>query len=151
MAAAGGSKPLFAVKAGATGDITLKDGAATNDGVAWFLPQAGPSMASPLVYQGHLYVLEQRGGLLSCYDAKTGKQAYKERLGGRGFTSSPWAYEGKVFCLADDGQTFVVQAGTEFKVLGKNQIEEMCWASPAIAGGSLFLRTVDRLYCIRNK
>jgi outer membrane protein assembly factor BamB len=146
-----GNKPLFAVKAGASGDITLKDGATANDGVAWYLPQAGPSMASPLLYEGYLYVLEQRTGQLACYDAKTGKQVYKERLGGRGYTSSPWAYEGKVFCLADDGQTFVVQAGAEFKILSKNKIDEMCWSSPAVAGGALFLRTVDRLYCIKQK
>ena len=108
-------------------------------------------MASPILYEGHLYVLDQRGGLLTCLDAKTGKQLYKERVGGRGFTSSPWAYEGKIFCLADDGQTIVVQAGPEFKVLGNNSLDEMCWSSPAVAGGALYLRTVDNLYCIKEK
>ena len=148
----GGSKPLFAVKAGASGDITLTGGAKSNDGVAWYLPQAGPPMASPLLYQGHLYILEERGGILSCYDAKTGKQVYRERLpGARGFTSSPWAYEGKVFCLADDGETFVVQAGPEFKLLGKNVLSGLTWSSPAVGGGALFLRTVDQLYCIKAK
>ena len=148
----GGGKPLFAVKAGASGDITLKQGATSNDGVAWSLPQAGPGSASPLLYDGQLYILEERGGLLCSYDAKTGKQLYRERLhGARGFTSSPWAYEGKIFCLADDGETFVVQAGPEFKLLGQNEIKEMCWSSPAVAGGALFLRTVDHLYCIKDK
>jgi outer membrane protein assembly factor BamB len=145
----GGSsgKPLFAVKAGASGDITR-----ATEPVAWNLPQAGPGMASPLLYEGHLYILDQRGSLLSCYDAKTGKQVYRERLpGGRGFTSSPWACDGKVFCLDDSGQTYVVQAGPEFKVLGRNPLNEMCWSSPAVAGNSLFLRTVDYLYCIRQK
>ena len=146
-----GGKPLFAVKAGAAGDITLKDGAKSNDGVAWYLPQAGPPTASPLLYEGHLYILEERGGLLSCYDPKTGKQVYKERLpGARGFTSSPWAHGGKVFCLDDSGTTHVVNAGPEFKVLGKNTIGEMCWASPAVVDGALLLRTVDHLYCIRQ-
>src|SRR5262249_7494121 len=148
----GGGQPLFAVKAGASGDISLKQGATSNDGVAWYLPRGGPAMASPLLYDGYLYVLEQRGGLLTCYDARTGKQAYRDRVqGGRGFTSPPWAYEGKVFCLADDGETFVVQAGAEFKLLGQNKIDEMCWSSPAVAGGALFLRTVDHLYCIKDK
>jgi outer membrane protein assembly factor BamB len=106
-----GGKPLFAVKAGASGDITLKDGAKSNDGVAWSLPNAGPATASPLLYDGHLYVLEDRG--LTCYDARTGKQVYKERLSGAGgFTSSPWAYDGKVFCLDDRGTTYVVKART---------------------------------------
>jgi outer membrane protein assembly factor BamB len=144
-------KPLFAVKAGASGDISLKDGATSNDGVAWYSSKDGPSMASPLLYDGYLYILEQRGGLLTCIEAKTGKQIYKERLGGRGFTSSPWAYNGKVFCLGDDGQTYVVQAGAEFKVLGKNGVGEMCWSSPAVAGGALYLRTIDELFCIKTK
>jgi outer membrane protein assembly factor BamB len=147
----GGSRPLFAIKAGASGDITLKDGAKSNDGVAWYLSNAGPSTASPLLYDGHLYVLEERGGFVSCYDAKTGKQVYKERLPrARGFTSSPWAYEGKVFCLDDGGTTHVVQAGAEFKVLGKNTVDEMCWSSAAVAGGAVYLRTVDHLYSFKK-
>jgi outer membrane protein assembly factor BamB len=148
----GGARPLFAVKAGASGDITLKDKATSNDGIAWSLPQGGPPTASPILYQGYLYVLEERGGLVSCYDAQTGKQSYKERLSGaRGFTSSPWAYEGKIFCLDDAGTTHVIQAGPEFKQLGQNTIDELCWSSPAVAGGALFLRTVDHLYCIKDK
>jgi outer membrane protein assembly factor BamB len=147
----GSGRPLLAVKPGASGDITPKDGATSNDGVAWRLPQAGPQTASPLLYEGYIYVLEERGGFLSCYDAKTGEQAYKERLAGaRGFTSSPWACDGKIYCLDDAGTTYVVQAGATFKVLGKNTIAEMCWSSPAVAGGSLFLRTVDYLYCIKQ-
>jgi len=148
----GGARPLFAVRAGASGDITLKDGARSNDGVAWHLPRGGPSTASPLLYEGRLYILEERGGLLSCYDAKTGKQVYKERLpGARGFTSSPWANAGKVFCLDDSGQTFVVQAGPKFKLLGKNTLGETFWSSPAGAGATLLLRGVDHLYGIKTK
>jgi len=148
----GGGKPLFAVKAGAAGDITLKDAAKSNDGVAWQLPQAGPSSASPLLYDGRLYVLEERGGIISCLDAKTGKQIYKERLqGARGFTSSPWAYDGKIFCLDDSGTTFVVKAGPEFKQLAKNPIDEMCWSSPAVGSGGVILRSVDHVYCIKQK
>jgi outer membrane protein assembly factor BamB len=147
-----GGKPLFAVKAGAAGDITLKDGAKSNDGVAWHLPQGGPATPSLLLYQGCLYVLEERAGQLICYDARTGKQHYKERLqGSRGFTSSPWAADGKVYFVDSDARTFVVQAGQEFKLLGKNEIDEMCWSSPAVANGALFLRTVEQLYCIKKK
>jgi outer membrane protein assembly factor BamB len=147
----GGGRPLFAVKAGATGDLTLKNGAKSNDGIAWSLPQAGPPTASPLLLEGRLYILEERGGLLSCYNANTGKQIYKERLAGaRGFTSSPWAYAGKLFCLDDSGQTFVVDAGPKFKLLRKNALDEMFWSSPAVAGGTLLLRGVDHLYCIKQ-
>ena len=148
-----GNSPLFAVKAGASGDITLKSGTTSNDGVAWSRTRSGPYIVSPLLYQGYLYVAEQRGGMLSCYDAKTGKPAYsRERLAGaRSFTSSPWAYDGKVFCLDEDGQTFVVKAGPEFKLLGKNELNEMFWSTPAIASGSLILRGAENLYCVRQK
>jgi outer membrane protein assembly factor BamB len=144
-------KPLFAIKAGASGDISLKAGEDSNEGVAWHQPQGGPATPSPVLYEGHLYVLEDRGGLLSCFDAHTGEKVYKERIpGARGFTSSPWAYDGKLFFLDDAGATHVVKAGSEFQVLGKNALDEMCWSSPAIANGSLYLRTVDHLFCIRN-
>jgi outer membrane protein assembly factor BamB len=146
------SRPLFAVKAGASGDITLKTGTTSNDGVAWYQAKAGPTTASPLLYDGYLYILEERGGFLNCLDAKTGKEVYRERLqGGRGFTSSPWAGDGKVYCLSEDAEAFVVQAGAEFKLLGKNKFDEMCYATPAVAGSALYLRTVEHLYCIKQK
>jgi len=144
-----GSGPLLAVKAGATGDISLGEGETTNAGVAWSVDRGGPPMASPLLYQGLLYVLDQRGGLIRCYDAKTGQEHYQQRLpDGGGFTSSPWASDGKVFCLDDKGQTFVLEAGPELKVLGVNKLDEMFWSSVAVAGNRLLLRGVDHLYCI---
>ncbi len=90
-------------------------------------------------------------GFLSCYDAKTGEVIYeKERLGPAKFTSSPWSYGGKIFCLSEDGETIVVQAGKPFKIVGKNELDEMALATPALAGGSLFLRTQSKLYCLRQ-
>jgi outer membrane protein assembly factor BamB len=142
---------LFAVKAGALGDITLKDGEKSNAGVAWMRSNAGPGTASPLVYEGYVYVPER--GALSCYHAKTGEPAYqKERLqGARGFTASPWAAGGKVYLLDEDGTTFVIKAGKEFELLATNKLGgEMFWATPAVSGGMLFVRGVDHLYCIKQ-
>jgi outer membrane protein assembly factor BamB len=148
----GGDRPLFAVRAGASGNVTPKPGSASNESVAWSLPKAGPLVATPLLYEGHLYVLEQHLGMVTCHDAATGKLLYRERLPqARGFFASPWAYGGKVFCLDEDGRTFVLRAGAEFKLLGRNDVGEMCWASPALSGHGLFLRTVDHLYCIRTR
>ena len=143
--AASGS--LYAIKAGAEGKLTTTKG----DGIAWSRPKAGPSAASPLLYEGFVYVLD-RSGMLSCFDAKTGKPAFEcERLpAGRGFWASPWGCGGKVYCLDESGQTFILAAGAEFKVLGTNRLGDMFWSSPAVAGDSLFLRGVDHLYCIRE-
>ena len=109
-------------------------------------------MATPLLYDGHLYILEQNLDVVSCYDARTGKQAYRERLPqARGFFASPWACQGKVFCLDEDGQTFVFQPGPTFKLLGRNDLGAKCWASPALADDAMFVRSIDHLYCINNK
>ena len=62
----------------------------------------------------------------------------------------PWAYNGKVFALSEDGDTYVIQAGPEFKVLGKNALNEMALATPAVARGSLIVRTASKLYRISN-
>ena len=144
-------KPVYAIKPGAKGDISLKDGKTSNDHIAWCQTQAGPYHPTPVVLGEYIYVLLDRG-TLSCYEAKTGKEVYRnKRLGGGAFTASPWAYGGKVFCLSEDGETFVVQAGREFKLLGRNPLEEMALASPAVAGGSLFVRTRGKLYCLREE
>jgi len=143
-------KPIFAIKPGALGDISLKDKETSNDAIVWCQPQAGPYNTSPLVYGDNLYVLYDQG-LFGCFDARSGKQVYdtpKVRLGGGAFTASPWAYDDKIFCLSEDGDTYVIAAGPEFKILRKNSLEEFTMATPAIASGSLFLRTESRLYRI---
>jgi outer membrane protein assembly factor BamB len=143
------NRPVFAVRPGASGDISLKKDEETNSFVVWSLKNAGPYNPSPLLYRDYFYVLKD-GGVLSCYDAKTGKTLYtgQKLKGANSVTASPWAYDGKVFCLSEDGDTFVVQAGPEFKLLGKNSLGEMCLATPAIASGSLILRTQTQLYRI---
>jgi outer membrane protein assembly factor BamB len=67
---------------------------------------------------------------------------------GSGFTASLWAYNGKIFALSEDGDTFVVQAGPEYKVLGKNSLDQMPLATPAVLRGSLIMRTQSNLYRI---
>ena len=114
-----GAGTLFAVKAGATGDISLKDGETTSDGVAWSAPRAAPAAATPLVYDGYRVHPGPARRAVSCFDAKTGKAEYtKERIPKAGaFWASPWAYDGKVFCLDETGTTHVLKAGATFEVL----------------------------------
>jgi outer membrane protein assembly factor BamB len=143
-------RPVYAIKPGAAGDISIKEGEAANKYIAWHQRQAGPYNPSPLVYGDHYYTLLDRG-FFTCHDARTGKEIYgKQRIdpGAGAFTSSPWAYNGKVFCLSEDGDTWVIQAGAEYKLLWKNSLDEMCLATPAIARGSLIIRTATKLYRI---
>jgi outer membrane protein assembly factor BamB len=145
----GGAGPLVAIRAGAAGDITLERGKTSSEGIAWSVLRAGPPMASPLVYQDYLYILEQRGGIVGCYDAKTGHQHYRQRVeGAKGFVASPWAYDGNVFCLDEGGQTFVLAAGPELKVLATNKLDDSFWSSVAVAGDHLLLRGLNYLYSI---
>jgi len=145
-----GGGQLFAVKAGASGDITPAPGESTSEGVLWSRPEGGPQFASPLLYEGYLYILERRRGAVSCYDAKTGEPAYfLERLpGARAFWASPWAYDGKIFCPDDTGTTHILKPGPEFEVLATNSLDDKFWASPAFSQGAIILRGVDSIYCI---
>ena len=146
-------RPVYAIRPGAAGDITLAEGAESNDHVAWFLPQGGPYNPTPLVYGDVYYTLYDRG-FLTAHDAKSGALVYdKQRLdrGAVAFTASPWAYNGKLFLLSEDGDTFVVEAGREFRLVGKSSLDEMCMATPAIADGSLIVRTRTRLYRISEQ
>jgi len=105
------------------------------------------------VYGDYYYTLLDRGFLL-CHDAKTGKQVYgRQRVApdASGFTASPWAYNGKIFLLSEDGDTYVVQPGPEFKLLGKNSLNDMSLATPAIVRGSLIVRTQSKLYRTARK
>ncbi len=145
-------RPVYAIRPGGSGDISLKGNETANASIAWCQKLAGPYHPSPVVAGDYLYVLLDRG-LLSCYDARTGKEVYqRERLpGGTAFTASPLAADGKVYCLSEDGDTFVVQAGPRFKLLARNRLDEMCLATPAAVRGSLLVRTASRLYRIGAK
>jgi len=102
-----------------------------------------------VLYEGLLYLFPPHDGILRCFDAQTGTDVYQQKMAGaRDFKSSPWAHDGKIFNVDVNGMTFVVKAGREFALLGKNNIDEMCWSSPAPAHGTLLLRSVDHLYCI---
>ncbi len=142
---------LFAINSTANGNITPRPGHSSSAGVAWSRPKAGPPMASPLVYQGYVYTLQRRSGIVNCYNAKTGELEYENRLpGAAAFWASPWAYDDMVFCLDDRGTTHVLGTGSELDVLAQNKLSEQFWSSAAIAGQTLLLRGANHLYCIRQ-
>jgi outer membrane protein assembly factor BamB len=146
----GSGGAIAAVKPGATGTITPGSDGAPSQFVSWSIDRAGTYLPTQLAYQGALYSLTDTG-ILSRYDARTGKLAYRARIdNGVAFTSSPWAYNGKVFCLNEEGKTFVIAAGEKYELLKVNDLEEFALATPALVGDRLLLRTATRLYSIRS-
>ena len=148
----GRGRPLFAIRPGAAGDISLKEDQTSNEYVVWSQPRGGTYLPSSVAYQGAIYTLTETG-ILNRFDAKTGKQTYKTRIdpAATAFTTSPWVYNGKLFCLSEEGQTFVVSTGEQFQLLHVNELDDMAQASPALVGERLLIRTEHRLYSIRQK
>jgi outer membrane protein assembly factor BamB len=147
----GTNRPVAAIKPGAKGDLTTPEGdTRLNEFVAWLQPKAGTYLPTQLAYEGGLYVLTHTG-ILTRFDARTGAQTFKARVGEGGeFTSSPWAHNGKVFCMNEEGRTFVLRAGDKFELIGTNDLDEMALATPALIGDRLILRTEKNLYSIRS-
>ena len=142
-------RPTFAIRPGGSGDLTPGPDFTGSEFIAWYQGKAAPYNPSQMVYGDYLYTLYDRG-FLTCHDAKTGKEVYdRRRFSPPGsFTASPWAYGGRLFFLSEEGMTYVVKAGPEFEILERNNLDELCLASPAVAGDKLLIRTASRLYCL---
>ena len=142
-------RPVYAIKPGARGDISLKPDETANKFISWSLQRMGPYNTSPIVYKGKYYTLLDRG-MLTCHNALTGELVFNRTRfpQGASFTASPWAYNGKLFFLDENGTTHVMPAGGEFKIESTNELNELCIATPAISQGKLLLRTASSVYCI---
>jgi outer membrane protein assembly factor BamB len=145
------TRPLYAIQPGAEGDITLGEDETSNGYIVWSQSKGGPYNTTPILYNGVVYVLYDRG-ILGGFDAKSGEELFRRRIGAgaRAFTASPWAYEGRIYCLSEDGVTYVFEAAREFNLLHENNLEEFCMATPAIVRQSLILRTETQLYRIEE-
>ncbi len=146
----GGSvRPVFAIKAGATGDITLADGAASNSSVLWMHPRAAGYTPSALIHRGRVYLVHDLGTML-VLDLATGREVYRARVGGVGhtFSASPLGADDRLYFTDEEGTTIVLRAGDEYAEIAQNDLGEMSLASPAVDGTSLFIRTDKALYRI---
>lgn len=145
-------RPIFAVKAGARGDLTLPDGKTSSDSVIWSRTGRGSYMPTPLQYQGLLYVLNNNG-LFDCYEWKTGEEIYRQRLPviGSGFSASPVAADGKIYLSNEDGDMLVIAAGRKFEYLGMNPIGELLMATPALSEGVMYVRSSQSLWAVGRK
>jgi outer membrane protein assembly factor BamB len=145
FASSGRAGPTIAIRPGGAGDVTRTH-------VAWSTPRGSPFVPSGIVVDDLLYLVNDMQSILTVYEAKTGTLAYQGRLGTaqrEGFSASPVAVNGKVFFTNDDGQTFVVQAGREFKLLHVNELGARTLASPALVDGTWYWRSDGQLVAVR--
>jgi len=142
-------RPIFAVKPGSRGDLTLPKDATSSGSVAWSRTGRGSYMPTPLAYQGLLYVLANNG-VLDAYDLKTGREIYRQRLPlvGSGFSASPVAADGKIYLSNEDGDMLVVRAGQTFQHIATNSIGELLMATPALSEGVMYVRGAASLFAI---
>jgi outer membrane protein assembly factor BamB len=144
----GGKAPLFAIRPSANGDISLPENITSNDAIVWSAPNGGTYISTPVVYGGYIY-LANHNGLLRCFDFKTGRKMFEERLGlDATCSASLVAADGKIYCPAEEGVVYVLKAGPTLEVLAKNQMGEPCLATPAISQGVLYFRTTQSLLAI---
>ncbi len=145
-------RPIFVVRAGARGDLTLPEGKTASDAVVWSRTGRGSYMPTPLIYDGILYVLANNG-LLDAYDLRTGEEIYRQRLPlvGSGFSASPVAADGKLYLSNEDGDMLVISAGRKFTHLATNSIGELLMATPALSESVMYLRSSQSLFAVGRK
>ncbi len=131
---------VYAVRPGA--------GQLQGDQIVWQRSVGIPHVPSPLLVGEELFVVHDRG-VATCLNAMTGEVHWRERLGGN-YRASPIEVRGRVYITNQEGKTFVLTAGKEFKVLATNDLDGTFFASPAVAGKALFLRSDTHLYRVEG-
>ena len=145
-----GNRPIYAIKPGGAGDITPAEGEETSSRFLWQLPRGSPYTPTPIVYRDIVYTCADNG-VLRAYDVRTGELHYEVRIGGgAGFSASPVASDGRIFFASEDGNVYVVKAGTAYELLAANDMGEVLMASPAISDETLFVRGRSHLFAIRD-
>lgn len=142
-------KPIFVIRPGARGDITLPQGQTSAGPVVWSKRGRGPYMPTPLIYQRIAYVIGN-DGIFDAYELETGREIYRERIPhqGSGFSASPVVAGGRIVLSSEDGDMFVVTAGRSFAVASRNPMGEPLMATPALAGGIMYVRGQHHVFAI---
>ncbi|MEM7587926.1 MAG: PQQ-binding-like beta-propeller repeat protein [Acidobacteriota bacterium] len=141
-------RPIYAIRPGGRGDLTLPEGETASDTIMWSQSRGGTYIPTPIVYRGILYMLHNNGRL-TAHDAKTGELHYRGRVGKAGsYSSSPVAADGKLYFTSEDGTTYVVRAGTEYQELASSELGEVVMTTPAISDGHLLIRGAKHLYAL---
>jgi len=145
-------RPMRAIRPAATGDITPPDPADTNAAIAWVHPRQGNYMQTPIAVGQWIFGCTD-AGVVTCFDARTGKMAYSERLGGvvQGYTASPVSDGKHLYFPGETGKVLVVPVSDKFSIAATNSLGETCMSTPAISDGTLFFRTRSKLVAIGRK
>jgi outer membrane protein assembly factor BamB len=140
----GFEKPTIrAVRLGGSGDVTETH-------LAWEQTEGVPSIASLLYVEPYLYSVTD-AGVLTCFEAVTGKEVWKKRVQGK-HTSSPIYADGRIYLLSElEGESILIEPGAEYKEIGRNRLDEVCKGTMAISRGNLFIRSANNLFCIGPK
>ncbi len=144
-------RPIFVIRPGARGDLTLPAGESSSKAIAWSRTGRGSYMPTPLIYKGILYVLANNG-VFDAYDLKTGEELYRQRLPnvGSGFSASPVAADGRIYLSSEDGEILVIEAGPKFSHLATNPMGELLMATPALSDGVMYVRSAAGLFAIKR-
>ncbi|MEO8680259.1 MAG: PQQ-binding-like beta-propeller repeat protein [Vicinamibacterales bacterium] len=145
-------RPIFAVKPGSRGDLTLPKNQGESAQVVWSKTGRGSYMPTPLAYRGILYVLANNG-VFDAYDIATGKEIYRQRLPqiGSGFSASPVAADGKIYLSSEDGDMPVIEAGRTFKLIASSTMGETLMATPALSEGVMYVKGASTLFAIGRR
>ena len=139
-------RPIYAIRPGAEGDISLQKGQESSQSIAWSNMTEGTYIPTPLLYDGYLFTLNING-VLTAYDPQTGKRAFRGRIGtGGAFSASPVGADGRLYISSEDGEVYVISATPDMKQIAKNDMKEVIMATPAISDGLIVLRTMGHLY-----
>lgn len=143
--------PIYAIKPGASGDITLGENETSNEFILWSIKRGGAYMQTPLIYGLYLYNL-QWNGLLSVFNSISGELQYRQSLGPvGGFTASATAANGKVYCCSENGDVFVVNAGPAYELIAQNEMDDLVMATPALSENTIYFRTQHCIIAIGKK
>jgi outer membrane protein assembly factor BamB len=138
-------RPFFALRI----DALRGGGELGKEAVAWRVEKGGPYTTTPLAYGDHLYVMSDQG-ILGCYEVRTGREVYRQRVPSTGgnYSASPVGGDGKIYLASEDGDLHIVRAGAKFELLKSHPFGSALMATPAIVNGRLLVRSQGWLWSI---
>ncbi|MCU0959174.1 MAG: PQQ-binding-like beta-propeller repeat protein [Pirellulaceae bacterium] len=139
-------RPVYAIRAGALGDLTLPDDATSSAAVAWSYDRGGTYVPTPIVYRGHL-VTVNNNGVLTAYRQDDGEVVHRGRIAAAStaFSASPVAIDGRLVIASETGEVYILRGEPDYEVLATHAMDEIVMATPAVSDGLLVIRTLGHV------